>query len=288
MVLAADQLVGVGDPVHVGDALERAQVEVVEGVDVADQADDRADQALGDERLPADRLDARDDVRDVLVGGVGRHTTTMAANLGPAAAQAGRRTQSADRRYAVVTWRCRDAAQTVRCWTSPSIRAPRPQLDHEHRGQHHRPAEQHPRGQVLAAEQHREERREHRLHAHDDRGAGGGEVRLRPGLAERAPARRRPAPCRRSRASPGRCPAARCRPARWRPGRSTAITSSCTTDMPSASRAVDQAPSADDVQRVEHRGDEGERLAVPDREAVQGEHAEPGRGQRHRAPGRSR
>ena len=73
MVLAADQLVGVGDAVHVGDALEGAQVEVVEGVDVADQADDRADQALGDERLPAHRLDPSDDGGDVLVGRVGRH-----------------------------------------------------------------------------------------------------------------------------------------------------------------------------------------------------------------------
>ena len=63
MVLAADQLVGVGDPVHVGDALQGAQVEVVEGVDVADQPDDRADHALGDERLAADALDPLDDVR---------------------------------------------------------------------------------------------------------------------------------------------------------------------------------------------------------------------------------
>ena len=77
MVLAADQLVGVGDAVHVRDAGQGAQVEAVEGVDVTDQADDRAHHALADERLAADALDPRDDGGDVLVGGVGAMTTTM-------------------------------------------------------------------------------------------------------------------------------------------------------------------------------------------------------------------
>ena len=70
VVLAADELVGVGDAVHVGDALERAQVEVVERLEVSDEADDGAHDALADERLPADPLDLLDDVRDVLVGGI--------------------------------------------------------------------------------------------------------------------------------------------------------------------------------------------------------------------------
>ena len=70
VVLAADQLVRVGDPVDVGDAAQRAEVQAVEGLDVADQADDGADDALADEGLAADALDLGDDVRDVLVGGV--------------------------------------------------------------------------------------------------------------------------------------------------------------------------------------------------------------------------
>ncbi len=71
MVLAADQLVGVGDAVHVGDAAQGPQVEVVERLDVADQPDDGADDALADEGLAADALDPLDDAGDVLVGGVG-------------------------------------------------------------------------------------------------------------------------------------------------------------------------------------------------------------------------
>ncbi len=71
VVLAADQLVGVGDPVHVRDAGQAAQVEVVEGVDVADQPDDRAHHALADEGLTADALDPLDDVGHLLIGGVG-------------------------------------------------------------------------------------------------------------------------------------------------------------------------------------------------------------------------
>ena len=58
---------------HVGDAAQGAQVEVVERLDVADQPDDGADDALGDEGLAADLLDPVDDVRDVLVGGVRGH-----------------------------------------------------------------------------------------------------------------------------------------------------------------------------------------------------------------------
>ena len=54
-----------------------------------------------------------------------------------------------------------------------------------------------------------------------------------------------------------------------------------------AQRVPGRRPGAegDDVQRVEHAGHEGQRLAVPDREAVQGQHAQPDRRQRHRAPG---
>ena len=72
---------------HVGDAPQGAEVEVVEGVDVADQADDRAHQALGDECLPADRLDRATTAAMSSSVASGAMTTTMAANLGsPAAA----------------------------------------------------------------------------------------------------------------------------------------------------------------------------------------------------------
>ena len=47
VVLAADQLVGVGDPVDVLDPGHAAQVEAVEGLDVADEADDRARRRRG-------------------------------------------------------------------------------------------------------------------------------------------------------------------------------------------------------------------------------------------------
>ena len=73
VVLAADQLVGVGDPVDVLDPGHAAQVEPVEGLDVADQADDRAHDAAADERLPAGLLDALGDVRDLLLGRPGSH-----------------------------------------------------------------------------------------------------------------------------------------------------------------------------------------------------------------------
>ena len=73
VVLAADQLVGVGDPVDVLDPGHAAQVEPVEGLDVADQADDRARHAAADERLAARLLDALGDVRDLLLGGSGSH-----------------------------------------------------------------------------------------------------------------------------------------------------------------------------------------------------------------------
>ena len=73
MVLPADQLERVGDPVHVRDSGQAAQVEPVEGVDVADEPDDGADDAAADERLAPDALDALGDVFDLLVGGVGCH-----------------------------------------------------------------------------------------------------------------------------------------------------------------------------------------------------------------------
>jgi hypothetical protein len=73
VVLPADQLVRVGDAVHVGHPGQGAQVEVVEGVDVADQADDGAHHALADERLTSDALHALDHVRDLLIGGIRGH-----------------------------------------------------------------------------------------------------------------------------------------------------------------------------------------------------------------------
>ena len=73
MVLTADELERVGDPVHVGDAGQGAQVEAVEGVDVADQADDGAGHAGGYERLSADGADLVHDMGDVLVGRVRAH-----------------------------------------------------------------------------------------------------------------------------------------------------------------------------------------------------------------------
>jgi hypothetical protein len=96
VVLAAHQLVGVGDPVDVGDSAQGAQVEVVERVDVADQPDDRAHQAARDERLATDLLDPSDDRGDVLLRGVGRHHHDHRANVrvGPRApgAESGVRT----------------------------------------------------------------------------------------------------------------------------------------------------------------------------------------------------
>jgi hypothetical protein len=45
----------------------------VEGVDVTDQADDRADDASADERRASHALDLRDDVGDVALGGLRGH-----------------------------------------------------------------------------------------------------------------------------------------------------------------------------------------------------------------------
>ena len=47
--------------------------------------------------------------------------------------------------------------------------------------------------------------------------------------------------------------------------------------MPIASCGRDQAPEPDDVQRVDHRGDQGQRLAVAERQAarLQGEQPTP-------------
>ena len=73
VVLAADQLVGLGDPHDVADAGHRAQVERLERRDVADQADDRALHAAADERGAARALDARDDGVDLLRGSAGAH-----------------------------------------------------------------------------------------------------------------------------------------------------------------------------------------------------------------------
>jgi hypothetical protein len=65
-----------------------------------------------------------------------------------------------------------------------------PELDEVHRRQHQPPPEHDPRPEPLAAEQHREQPGPHRLHRHDDRRAGGVQVRLRPGLHDQ---RERPA-----------------------------------------------------------------------------------------------
>jgi hypothetical protein len=54
-----------------GDARQRAQVEVVEGLEVPDQADDRAGHPGRDEGLAADGLDALHHAGDVLGAGVG-------------------------------------------------------------------------------------------------------------------------------------------------------------------------------------------------------------------------
>ena len=67
--------------------------------------------------------------------------------------------------------------------------------------------------------QHREERGEDRLHAHDDRGAGGRQVRLRPGLPEHGERAGERPPCRRTESQSRPVAAARCRRARWRRGR---------------------------------------------------------------------
>ena len=77
VVLQADQLERVGDPVHVLDTGHAAQVEAVEGLDVADQADDRAHDAAADERLSARLLDPLGDVGDLLLRRPRAITTTM-------------------------------------------------------------------------------------------------------------------------------------------------------------------------------------------------------------------
>ncbi len=66
---------------HVGDAAQGAQVEVVERLDVADQPDDGADDALGDEGLAADALDSLDDRAMSSSVASGDMTTTMVVPL---------------------------------------------------------------------------------------------------------------------------------------------------------------------------------------------------------------
>ena len=170
VVLAADQLVGVGDPVDVLDAGHAAQVEAVEGLDVADQADDRARHAAADERLPTRLLDPLGDVRDLLLGGAGSHHNDHAVE-----ARCGVRMAEPISSIRYQTAMCGTSASIRRRGTSSTISiaastsAP-PSSIRERGG--------------LAAQQHREERGEDRLHAHDDRGPRRRQVRLRPGLAE--------------------------------------------------------------------------------------------------------
>jgi hypothetical protein len=73
VVLAADQLVRLGDPDDVDDARHRPQVEPLEGDDVADEADDRAVDPAADEGRAAGQLDPGDDGVDVLRGGTRAH-----------------------------------------------------------------------------------------------------------------------------------------------------------------------------------------------------------------------
>ncbi len=73
MVLTADELERVADPVDVRDPGQGPQVQAVEGVDVADEPDDRADHSLAHEGRAAYALDLLDDEGDVLVRGVRCH-----------------------------------------------------------------------------------------------------------------------------------------------------------------------------------------------------------------------
>ena len=82
VVLQADQLERVGDPVDVLDAGHAAQVEAVEGLDVADQADDRAHDAAADERLSARLLDPLGHVGDLLLRRPGSHHNDHGSRLG--------------------------------------------------------------------------------------------------------------------------------------------------------------------------------------------------------------
>ena len=166
--------------------------------------------------------------------------------------------------------------------------APWDQLDDQHGGQHEPTAEEHPQGRRLATQQHREERGEHRLHGHDDRRARRWEMGLRPRLAEqrggsgeqRHVADREPVGGRLREHDP-----ARSRGARADHRDHDAL------DDRHAERVLGVRPraQADDVQRVDHRGDQGQRLAVPQAEAgadvAEGEYAESGDREQHGHPG---
>ena len=73
VVLAADQLVGLGDPHDLADPGHRPQVQALEGDDVPDQPHDRALHAPADEGRAARGLDPRDDRLDLLGGRAGAH-----------------------------------------------------------------------------------------------------------------------------------------------------------------------------------------------------------------------
>jgi hypothetical protein len=73
VVDAADQLVGRGDPHHVGNTGHRAEVQAAERLDVADQPDDGSGDTSAHEGLAADGLDPRNDCVDVVGLGVGLH-----------------------------------------------------------------------------------------------------------------------------------------------------------------------------------------------------------------------
>ena len=81
VVLRRHQLVRRGDAHRLDDAGQPVGVEGLEHVLGADDADDRAHDAAADERLPAVRLDVRDDAGDVGVGGAGAITMTMRRSL---------------------------------------------------------------------------------------------------------------------------------------------------------------------------------------------------------------
>ena len=136
---------------------------------------------LADERLAADALHALDDVRDLLVGGVrghdddhlllplsrspessgGRHTTprtTPSIRTPPRFGSACREVTS------------RSDGDVGDLALDPAARRARRSASRRAPARRRRPAG----GHGLAPEQHGEERGEDRLHAHDDRAAGGG------------------------------------------------------------------------------------------------------------------
>ena len=216
------------------DAGHAAQVEAVEGLDVADQADDRAHDAAADERLAARLLDA----------------------LGRRARSAPRwRRAPSPRPWVEARPGCPDggpispasrphrAGQTAMCVTSASILRRGTSSTISMAASTSAP----PRSIRTVADSPpsstAKKRGEDRLHAHDDRRAGRWQVGLCPRLAEQRGGAGEHRHVDDREPVGGRSAGSTIPPGAAATVQITAITMHWTIDMPSASRAFDQAPS---------------------------------------------